>query len=163
MKCYLGLGSNLGERLTSLKRAVALLGEIGGLEVLRSSRVYETEPVGGPEQPEYLNAVIEIETTLDPHALLKECIGVEEAMGRVRADRWGPRNIDIDVLTYGREEVDDADLTVPHPRMHERMFVLAPLLELDADPPLPGGRRVASMRLDRVEVSGVTPFSSPLA
>ena len=162
MRAYLGLGSNLGDRLGNLQRAVDLLGSRADIRVMRSSRVYETEPVGGPEQPDYLNAVVEVETSLDAHGLLKSCLGVEDEMGRVRGERWGPRTIDVDLLTFGDEEIADADLTVPHPRMHERMFVLAPLLELDADPQLPGGKRVASLRLDNVDPAGVRPFAPPL-
>ena len=163
-KSYLGLGSNLGDRLANLLAAVSLLDAAEGVDVTRSSRVYETDPVGGPEnQPVFLNAVVEVDTSLEARALLETCLGVEEGMGRVRDERWGPRNIDIDVLTFGREEIDRDDLTVPHPRMHERLFVLAPLLELDPDPPLPGGRKAMTMRLDRVDVSGARPFAPPLA
>jgi 2-amino-4-hydroxy-6-hydroxymethyldihydropteridine diphosphokinase len=130
--------------------------------VTRSSRVYETEPVGGPPQPEYLNAVVEVETELSARALLAACGAVEDELGRVRAERWGPRTIDVDVLTFGEDEIDEPGLTVPHPRMHERAFVLVPLLELDADPPLPGGRRPGDMRLQPGAVLGVHPFAPPL-
>jgi 2-amino-4-hydroxy-6-hydroxymethyldihydropteridine diphosphokinase len=156
-RALLGLGSNLGDRLANLRRAVDLL-DRDGIGVLRTSRVYETAPVG-PSQPDYLNAVVEVATDLDPHDLLRSCLEVEERMGRVRAERWGPRVIDIDVLTYGSEIIDDADLVVPHPRMHERAFVLVPLLELEADPPLPGGRRVGDLRLGTV--TDVRPFAPP--
>lgn len=164
MKSYLGLGSNLGDRLETLKVAVSLLDAVDGAHVTRSSRVYETDPIGGPEgQPAFLNAVVEVETSLDARALLEACLGVERKMGRVRSERWGPRNIDVDLLTFGHERIDEEDLTVPHPLMHERLFVLAPLLELDADPSLPGGRSVMTMRLDHVDVSGARPFAPPLA
>jgi len=159
---YLGLGANLGDRLANLQRAVDLLAEVSGLRVARSSRVYETEPVGGPEQPEYLNAVVEVETDLAPHDLLEACLSVETRMGRVRAEPWGPRTIDVDVLTYGDETIDEPDLVVPHPRMHERGFVLAPLAELTADPSLPGELRLASLRLGPSVVLGVRPFAPPL-
>jgi len=159
---YLGLGANLGDRLANLQRAVDLLAEVSGLRVARSSRVYETEPVGGPEQPEYLNAVVEVETDLAPHDLLEACLSVETRMGRVRAEPWGPRTIDIDVLTYGDETIDEPDLVVPHPRMHERGFVLVPLAELTADPSLPGELRLASLRLGPSVVLGVRPFAPPL-
>jgi 2-amino-4-hydroxy-6-hydroxymethyldihydropteridine diphosphokinase len=160
VRSYLGLGSNLGDRLANLRRAVALLNR-QGVRVVRSSRVYETEPVG-PPQPEYLNAVIEAETALAPHDLLRACMAVEQAMGRVRAERWGPRVIDVDVLTYDDERIDEPDLIVPHPRIHERAFVLAPLLELTADPMLPGGRRVAGLRLGADSLAGVRPVAPPL-
>jgi 2-amino-4-hydroxy-6-hydroxymethyldihydropteridine diphosphokinase len=159
---YLALGANLGDRLANLQRAVDELAATPGIRVVRSSRVYETEPVGGPEQPEYLNAALEVETDLAPHDLLEACLAVEGAMGRVRDERWGPRPIDVDVLTFGTETIDEPDLTVPHPRMHERGFVLVPLAELDADPPVPEGRRLATLRLMPGAVLGVRPFAPPL-
>lgn len=161
-RAYLGLGANLGDRLESLRRAVALLEE-RGISVLRSSRVYETDPVGGPAQPDFLNAVIEVEAPGSARELLDTCLAVEEEMGRVREERWGPRAIDVDLLTFGDEEHDEPGLRVPHPRMHERAFVLVPLLELEADPPLPGGRRVAELRLGPDVLAGVRPFAPPLA
>jgi 2-amino-4-hydroxy-6-hydroxymethyldihydropteridine diphosphokinase len=158
---YLALGSNLGDRLATLQRAVDLLDARSGIEVLRSSRVYETDPVG-PPQPAYLNAVIEVRTELEPQALLKECLAVENELGRVRAERWGPRTIDVDVLTYDEREVAEPDLVVPHPRMHERAFVLVPLGELDADPQLPEGRKLGTLRMPPDAVLGVRPFAPPL-
>jgi 2-amino-4-hydroxy-6-hydroxymethyldihydropteridine diphosphokinase len=156
-RAYLGLGSNLEDRLENLRRAVALFAE-GGVTVLRSSRVYETDPVGGPPQPDYLNAVLEVDAEGKARDLLETCRGVEDALGRERTERWGPRVIDVDVLTFGREAIDEPDLQVPHPRMHERAFVLIPLLELDPDPALPGGRRAADVRL----VGGVRLHGPPL-
>lgn len=161
VRSYLGLGSNVGDRLGNLTRAVELLQARRRVAVVRSSRVYETAPVGGPPQPDFLNAVVEVETELSPRELLQACLEVEGALGRVRGERWGPRTIDVDILTYGREEVAEADLTVPHPRMHERGFVLVPLLELDADPPLPGGRRAWRLRLGPETLGGVRPFAPP--
>jgi 2-amino-4-hydroxy-6-hydroxymethyldihydropteridine diphosphokinase len=160
-RAYLALGSNLGDRLENLRSAVALLGE-RDVRPIRSSRVYETEPVGGPPQPEYLNAVIEVETELDAGDLLRACLDVEDVLGRVRSERWGPRTLDVDVLTFGRDRIDRSDLVIPHPRMHQRAFVLVPLLELDADPPLPGDRRVAELRLDPRVLGGVRPVEPPL-
>ncbi len=159
---YLGLGSNLGDRLPTLQRAVGLLAAEPAITVTRSSRVYETTSVGGPPQPDYLNAVLEVETSLSARDLLTACGRVEEALGRVRGERWGPRTIDIDVLTYGDELIDEPGLTVPHPRMHERGFVLVPLLELCPDPTLPGGVRVAGLRLAPDAIGGVRPFLPPL-
>ncbi len=161
-RAFLGLGSNLGDRLTNLQRAVDLLDARDGLRVVRSSRVYETDPVG-PPQPDFLNAVIEVETSLTPRDLLDLGLSVEDEMGRVRKEAWGPRVIDVDILTFGDQEVNEAGLQVPHPRMHERGFVLAPLLELEADPPLPGGRRVAGLRAGLEMVGGVRPFAPALA
>jgi len=159
---YLGLGSNLGDRLGNLQRAVERLAATSGIEVVRSSRVYETDPVGGPPQPDYLNAVVEVATELPPERLLRACQDVERELGRDRTVRWGPRTIDVDVLTYGRDQIHREDLEVPHPRMPQRGFVLLPLLELEADPPLPGGRRVAELRLGAVELGGVRVFAPPL-
>ncbi len=161
-KAYLGLGSNLGDRLANLQRAVELLAGQRGLTVLRSSRVYETDPVGGPPQPDFLNAVVEVQTSLMPGELLTACREAEEALVRVRDEHWGPRTIDIDILTFGDDVIEEPDLTVPHPRMHERGFVLAPLLELDPDPRLPGGREAARLRLSAPEVMSVRPFAPPL-
>jgi 2-amino-4-hydroxy-6-hydroxymethyldihydropteridine diphosphokinase len=160
-RAYLGLGSNEGERLENLFRAVELLRKLE-VPVLRSSRVYETAPVGGPPQRDYLNAVIEIEAPGSARELLETARQVEDRMGRVRTERWGPRAIDVDVLTFGDEDIDEPDLQVPHPRMHERAFVLIPLLELDADPPLPGGRKVADLKVDVSGLEGVRPFAPPL-
>jgi 2-amino-4-hydroxy-6-hydroxymethyldihydropteridine diphosphokinase len=160
VKAYLGLGSNVGDRLGNLAKAVGLLGE--RMSVLRSSRVYETAPVGGPKQDDYLNAVIEVGVLMDARELLDVCLEVESQMGRIRAERWGPRVIDIDLLTFGRQVIDEPGLTVPHPRMHERLFVLAPLMELEADPPLPGGRVLSTMRVN-FDVSDATPVAAPLS
>jgi 2-amino-4-hydroxy-6-hydroxymethyldihydropteridine diphosphokinase len=160
-RAYLGLGSNLGDRLENLRRALDLLEE-RGVRTLRNSRVYETDPVGGPEQPDYLNAVAEVEAPGSARELLAACLEVETDMGRVREERWGPRIIDIDVLTFGDQTIDEPDLQVPHPRMHERGFVLIPLLELDADPPLPGDRRVSELRLGSLTLGGVRIHAPPL-
>ena len=149
---YLGLGSNLGDRLSNLQRAVDVLGSAGGIRIVQSSRVYETEPMG-PPQPDYLNAVIEARTTLGAHELLAACLSVEREMGRIRGERWGPRVIDIDLLNYGRDTSEEPDLIIPHPRMHERAFVMVPLLELDADPVLPGEHRMADLRLEGAGLS----------
>lgn len=118
--------------------------------------------MGGPEQPDFLNAVVEVGTELEPRDLLRACLEVEDRLGRVRGERWGPRAIDIDVLAYGDLDVDEPELVIPHPRMHERAFVLVPLLELDADPSLPGGRRASELKLGPTALSGVRPFAPPL-
>ena len=161
MRAFVALGSNLGDRLANLQEATDRLADVLGLTVARTSRVYETDPVG-PPQPDYLNAVLMVETSLSARELLEACLGVEHAMGRERAERWGPRTIDLDVLGYGQEEIDEPGFQVPHPRMHERAFVLVPLLELEADPALPGGRRLADLRLAPGMLSGVRPFASAL-
>jgi 2-amino-4-hydroxy-6-hydroxymethyldihydropteridine diphosphokinase len=129
-RAYLGLGSNLGDRRGHLRRAVATLAEDGDLEAV--SPVYETEPVGGPAgQPPYLNVVVALETADDPRRLLDRCRRLEADAARVRTVRHGPRTLDADVLLVDGASVDDDDLEVPHPRMWERRFVLAPLRDLD--------------------------------
>ena len=160
-KAYLALGSNLGDRLEHLRSAVRLLSEADGIEFVRSSRVYETEPVG-PPQPAYLNAVVEVRTDLEPAELLAATRAVEQALERVRGERWGPRTIDVDILTFDEVTIDEPELVVPHPRMHERGFVLVPLGELEADPMLPGDRLLATLRLPPDAVLGVRPFAPPL-
>jgi 2-amino-4-hydroxy-6-hydroxymethyldihydropteridine diphosphokinase len=129
-RAYLALGSNLGDRAAHLQRAVDALAATPGIAVVAVSRVYETAPVGGPAQDAYLNAVLAIDTDLDPHALLAVAQDCERDAHRVRVERWGPRTLDVDVLLYGDLELDDADLTIPHPRMWERGFVLAPLRDV---------------------------------
>ena len=161
MKAYLALGSNLGDRLENLREAVRLLDETEGIDVVRSSRIYETDPVG-PPQPAYLNAVIEVDTSGSPRELLEAGLAVEVALGRVRGERWGPRTIDVDVLTYDELTVDEPDLQIPHPRMHERGFVLVPLGELETDPMLPGDRTLSNLRIPPDELLGVRPFAPPL-
>ena len=126
-RAYLGLGSNLDDRLGHLQHAIDALAAVDGIEVLAVSSVYETTPVGGPEQDDFLNAVLSVETTLDPFALLAAAQAAEHKEQRVRTVRWGPRTLDVDVLRYGDEHISTPDLEVPHPRMHERAFVLAPL------------------------------------
>lgn len=128
---YLGIGSNLGDRLANLQGAVDGLGATDGIEVVEVSRVYATDPVGGPEQGEYLNAVVRLHTDLSPRELLEVAHQLEADAERLRGERWGPRTLDVDVLLVGDDEVHEADLEVPHPRMWERGFVMAPLADLD--------------------------------
>jgi 2-amino-4-hydroxy-6-hydroxymethyldihydropteridine diphosphokinase len=130
VRVFLGLGSNLGDRMAHLCRAVEAL-ERYGLRDLSS--VYETDPVGGPEQGPYLNLVAKLDTDLGPRDLLAVCQGLESSAGRVRDVRWGPRSLDVDVLWVDGVTVDDPDLQIPHPRMRDRRFVLAPLRELAPD------------------------------
>ncbi len=129
MRAFLGLGANVGDRWATLRGAVAALSD-----VVAVSPVYETEPVGGPPaQAAYLNLVVELDTDRSPRQLLEEARRLEAAAGRVRGERWGPRTLDVDVLVVGDLVVDEADLVVPHPRMFERRFVLAPLADLAPD------------------------------
>lgn len=147
MQAFLGLGSNIGSRLETLQRALDLLDAEPGIRVQRCSRVWETDPVGGPEQDDFLNVVLEIDTDLEPHELLGACSRVEAQLGRTRDVRWGPRTIDIDILLIDDLAISDDRLIVPHPRMHERAFVLLPLLELVSNPVLPNGVRLLDLRL----------------
>jgi len=126
---FLGLGSNLGDREAALDGALARL-EARGFRVTRRSSLWLTEPVGGPPQGFFLNAVAQGETALRPEALLEACLATEREMGRVRAERNGPRTIDVDVLFFGDERRLSPGLVIPHPRLHERRFVLAPLAEI---------------------------------
>jgi 2-amino-4-hydroxy-6-hydroxymethyldihydropteridine diphosphokinase len=130
---YLGIGSNLGDRLAYLQLAVDELSRDAQIVVVAVSPVYETAPVGGPPQDAFLNAVVAIDTDLDPKELLAACHRVEQVGERVRAERWGPRTLDVDLLLLDDCRVDDAELTVPHPRMWERGFVLAPLRDVAPD------------------------------
>lgn len=130
---YLSLGSNQGERLELLRKAVSMLNDVEGVEVAGISSVYETDPVGYVDQPAFLNLAVAVETTLDPRALLAACQGIESALGRTRTVRWGPRTIDIDILLYGNVRLDSEELTIPHPRLCERAFALVPLVEIAPD------------------------------
>lgn len=125
MRAFLGMGSNLGDRRAILRAAVAAIPEVAAV-----SPVYETEPVGGPEQGPFYNIVVELETERSPRELLELCEELEQAANRTRVIRWGPRTLDVDVLLVGELVVDEDDLEVPHPRMHQRNFVMVPLLDL---------------------------------
>ena len=130
---YIGIGSNLGDREELLRKAITLLAAEPGIEVGRVSSLYETAPVGFVDQPPFLNAVAVLTTDLSPDSLLDVCQTVEEQLHRRRNIRWGPRTIDIDILLYDDEQLALPRLTVPHPRMHERLFVLIPLQEVAPD------------------------------
>ena len=130
VRAYLGIGSNLGDRLANLQSAVDGLAAVDGVVVVAVSPVYETDPVGGPEQPDYLNAVVAVDTTLPPRGLLDVGPRLETEAHRVKVEHWGPRTLDVDVLLFGDSRVDEPDLVIPHPRWHERDFVLAPLADL---------------------------------
>ncbi|MFC1410664.1 2-amino-4-hydroxy-6-hydroxymethyldihydropteridine diphosphokinase [Streptacidiphilus sp. N1-12] len=149
------LGSNLGNRLDTLQGAIDALEDTPGVRIKSVSAVFETEGVGGPEnQPNYFNAVLVLRTTLPPHSLLERANAVEDAFGRVREVRWGARTLDVDILAYEGVELDAPELTLPHPRAHERAFVLAPWLDADPDAEIPGHGSVADL-LRRVGEEGV--------
>jgi 2-amino-4-hydroxy-6-hydroxymethyldihydropteridine diphosphokinase len=145
VRAYVGLGANLGDREAAIRAAAERLGAV------RLSTIRETEPWGYEDQPRFLNAVAELETDLSPRALLDRLLEIERELGRTRdGPRWGPRTIDLDLLLYDDERLDEPGLTVPHPRLHERRFVLEPLAELDPGLEVPGRGRVDAL-LTRLE------------
>ena len=144
IRAAIGLGSNLGDRARHIGDAVSSLSELGS--VVRVSSLYETAPVGGPDQGPYLNGVVVFETDLPVRDLLTRCLEIEKEHGRERRERWGPRTLDLDVLLYGEQVVAEPDLTIPHPRMVERRFVLEPLLEVWPDAALPDGTAISDFR-----------------
>jgi 2-amino-4-hydroxy-6-hydroxymethyldihydropteridine diphosphokinase len=145
VRTVLALGSNLGDRLGYLQGAVDTLLAGPGLALVALSPVYATAPVGGPPQPEYLNAVLIADTTLTPAALLRACQAAEAVFHRTRERVWGPRTLDVDVIVYGDLMSDDPALTLPHPRARERAFVLAPWLDADPGAEVPGQGRVSDL------------------
>lgn len=144
-RVYLSLGSNLEDRLAMLRSAEARLSATPGIRILRRSSTYETEPVGMIDQPWFLNQILEIETTLDPHVLLDAAQQVEASLGRIREVRWGARTIDIDLLLYDHETLASERLRIPHPELARRRFVLLPLAELNPHLRLPDGRAVLNL------------------
>jgi 2-amino-4-hydroxy-6-hydroxymethyldihydropteridine diphosphokinase len=137
---YIGVGSNLGDRDATIRAAVEALPGVVAVSKLR-----ETDPVGVTEQPAFLNGAVVLETHLSARELLELLLGVERSLGRERRERWGPRTIDLDLLLYGDEMIDEPGLTVPHPRLHERRFALEPLVELDPGLAVPGRGRVKDL------------------
>ena len=146
IRAYVGLGSNLGDREATLLRALELLAAEPGLTVTAASVFRDTEPVGHIEQPRFLNGVAAVDTELSARELLDRLLGVERSLGRRRnGPRFGPRTVDLDLLLYGDATIDEAGLSVPHPRLGERRFVLEPLAELDPALTLPDGRKVLDL------------------
>lgn len=146
MRAFVGLGSNLGDRSAYLERAVGLLGAADGVRVVGVSTVRESEPVGYLDQPPFLNGAVALETDLPARKLLDRLLAVERELGRERTGpRFGPRTIDLDLLLYGDQVIDEPGLKIPHPRLHERAFVLEPLVELDPELRLPDGRLVRDL------------------
>lgn len=130
-RAFIGLGSNIGDRLVLIDRAAKALGALRGTRLVQMASIRETDPVGGPPQEKFLNSVLEIDTPLTPHQLLTSLQAIERDLGRQPSpERWGPRPIDLDLLLYEDQVVQEPLLTVPHPRLHERRFVLEPLAEL---------------------------------
>ncbi len=139
-RAYVGVGANLGDREATIRAALAALG--AQTRVVAVSTLRETDPVGVADHPPFLNGAAALETELAPRELLDALLAVEQELGRERRERWGPRTIDLDLLLYGEEAIDEPGLTVPHPRLHQRRFALEPLLDLDPDLSVPGRGRV---------------------
>ena len=158
-KAYIALGSNLGKRIENLKRALELLNTEQDISVLKVSPVYETAPVGGPEQGAFLNACASLETDLPPEELLLKMLHIEDELGRVREERWGPRLIDLDLLIYEDKIVNTELLEIPHPRLAERGFVLVPLADIAPDLKVPGcNKTVAELLSQLPDTEGIRKF-----
>ncbi len=150
---YLGLGGNLGDPARTMAAALRLLDAAAGIRVAAVSSLYRTPPWGKTDQPDFLNAVARLETTLSPRDLLRRCLDVERRLKRERRERWGPRLVDLDILLFGNETVHEQGLEIPHPRLLERAFVLVPLAEIAPDLAI-GGEDVAA-HLARVDAGGI--------
>jgi len=148
---YVGLGSNLGDRRGLIREALKRLDRVSGVRVRKRSRIIETDPVGRTDQPRFLNAVAEVETRLAPGRFMRRLLDVEKGLGRVRRVKWGPRTIDLDLLLWGDRSVATRLVTVPHPRLAERRFALAPLAELCPGRKVPGTGRTVRRLLRAVE------------
>lgn len=157
---FLGLGSNIGDRLGHLQEAVELLDLRPGIRVDAVSSVYETDPVGGPEQDPFLNMAVRVATRRSPRRLLAACQAVEQALGRKRTVRWGPRTIDVDILLYGDRTIATRRLVVPHPRLTERPFALIPLMEVAPGTKLPDGRSLGTVLGGLAPIEGVRMVGS---
>lgn len=160
-RCYIGLGANLVEPVAQLQAAVTALGQLPETELVQVSRFYSSKPMGPQDQPDYVNAVAALDTRLTPLALLHALQQIELAHGRQRkAERWGPRTLDLDILLFGMQQIDHPELTVPHYGMQLREFVLYPLAELAPDLILPDGVALQSL-LQQVPLNGLTPLQPP--
>ncbi|KXG08239.1 2-amino-4-hydroxy-6-hydroxymethyldihydropteridine diphosphokinase [Anoxybacillus rupiensis] len=147
---YIALGSNIGQRILYLYKAVQKLAEHPQISVIQTSSIYETDPVGYIQQNKFLNMVVQIQTSLSPFELLEETQKIEQELGRKREIRWGPRTIDLDILLYNRENIETEQLTIPHPRMAERAFVLVPLFELNEKIYIPNLNGDLSLCIDQL-------------
>ena len=154
-RTVIAMGSNLGDRLEYLQGGLDGLFDTPRIVFVAVSPVYETAPVGGPEQPDYLNAVVIAETSMPAQAVLERCVSLEDAFGRARGERWGPRTLDLDLIIYGDEVSNSPALTLPHPRAHERAFVLAPWHDADPQAELPRQGKVAGL-LAALGTEGIT-------
>lgn len=154
----LGLGSNLGDREKNILKAITRLSSQGDIFVDKVSSIYQTEPVGLKEQPQFLNAVVSITTSLTPGKLLERCLEIEKMMGRIRTQKWGPRVIDIDIIIYNDVVLCTDELYLPHPRMHERNFVLIPLAEITKNVPIYRGLTADELLARSLDKSNVCFF-----
>ena len=156
---YVGIGSNLDDPERQVRRAIEALASMPETRLVRASRLFRTAPWGRTDQPGFVNAAAEIETTLSPRALLDALLAIERAQGRHRdGTRWGPRTLDLDVLLYGDRVIDDPGLAVPHPYLAERAFVLLPLADIDPGLHVPGHGRISEL-LRNVDTNGVLPLA----
>jgi len=142
---FIGIGSNLGDREAHIERALELLAAEEEIDLVTVSRLRQTDPVGPVEQGPFLNGAVRVTTDLPPRELLERLLAIEQRLGRVRRERFGPRTIDLDLLVYGDQVIDEPGLTVPHPRLHERRFALEPLAELAPDLVVPGRGSISAL------------------
>lgn len=155
--CAIALGSNLGDSEQTIEIALAQLDQMDGMTLGVRSQLYKTAPVG-PPQPDYINAAAIFYTTLSPDQVLYALLATEASFGRIRRERWGPRTLDLDLLLYGDRVMDTSTLTLPHPRMHERAFVLVPLAEIATDWQHPVSGQTVGELLAQVDIAGVFPL-----
>ncbi|MFZ3591056.1 2-amino-4-hydroxy-6-hydroxymethyldihydropteridine diphosphokinase [Bacillus sp. DJP31] len=153
-RVFIGIGSNIQERVYYLEESIKALVKNERIKILNYSSIYETEPVGFTEQDSFLNMVIEISTSMSPHELLSVIQNIELVLGRNREMKWGPRTLDLDILLYNQENIIAEDLIVPHPRMHERAFVIVPLFEIDQELTV-NGRKVKDIYMEQLDRDGV--------
>lgn len=159
VRAWIGLGSNLGDAADCVRTAIQNLDGLPQTALGPASGLYRTAPVGVTDQPEFCNAVAAVDTTLSPHELLAHLQAMEQDYGRVRTRRWGPRTLDLDVLVFGDQRIEEPDLTVPHPRLHERGFVLVPLAAVAPDLEVPGRGRVDEL-VAALEAHDVVPWEA---
>lgn len=160
---FLGLGSNMGDRMAHLQRGVELLHDARGVRVDEVSSLYETDPVGGPPQDAFLNMAVRVATTRSPRGLLRACQRAERARARVRTVRWGPRTLDVDILLYADRQVASRTLQIPHPRLAERPFALVPLIEVAPGWRLPDGRSLVALLAALAPLRGVVMVGRQIA
>ncbi|WP_066634349.1 2-amino-4-hydroxy-6-hydroxymethyldihydropteridine diphosphokinase [Desulfolucanica intricata] len=161
-RVFLGVGSNLGDSYNNIQKAINLLNEINGVKIVAVAPFYKTAPVGYLDQDWFLNSVIECKTEIPPRELLYALLDIENKMGRVRTIRWGPRVVDLDLLIYENERINEPDLIVPHPRMTERAFVIVPLADLAPDLKMPGGQTATSLAEQLKKEQQIEEVLSPL-